>query len=295
MKKLFFIISLLIEVTALSFNLFAFSSVEEINKYLSKQNLILSEVDTLYYLADTTKFYDEYKIATEIYNIHTRFTPPESWEYYRIKEVKLLFSTMVIGDTLKKIGFFKDTLNYLVYQQNINVVLDSSDVYPNWYTVIIPDDFPSISGEIEVPVYLINELTLCIPKSNYNSGNTLGFFETSQKWGKTGDYPIKLIIERSFTDVKEDKSQNFDYMLYQNFPNPFNPDTRIKYTLKSSGRAKIIVYDLAGKEVNILIDEYKNAGSYEVTFTPKNLSSGIYYYKFFINNYMTAKKMIHLK
>lgn len=120
MKKLFFIISLLIEVTALSFNLFAFSSVEEINKYLSKQNLILSEVDTLYYLADTTKFYDEYKIATEIYNIHTRFTPPESWEYYRIKVVKLLFSTMVIGDTLKKIGFFKDTLNYLVYQQNIN-------------------------------------------------------------------------------------------------------------------------------------------------------------------------------
>ncbi|MHB1687761.1 MAG: T9SS type A sorting domain-containing protein [Ignavibacteriaceae bacterium] len=295
MKKSFFIILLLTEVAALSFNLFVFASVKEINKYSAQQNLISSEVDTLYYLPDTAKFDDQYTISTEIYNIHTRFFPPDGWEYYKVKEVKLLFSSMVIGDTLKKIGFFKDTLNSLVYQQNINVVLDSSDVYPNWYTVIILNDFPTISGEIEVPVYLINVFTLCIPKSNYNSGNTLGFFEASQKWGKTGDYPIKLIIERSFTDVKEDKSQNFDYMLYQNFPNPFNPDTRIKYTLKSSGRAKIIVYDLAGKEVNVLINEYKNAGSYEIKFTPKNISSGIYYYKLFINNYMITKKMIYLK
>ncbi|MHB9013091.1 MAG: T9SS type A sorting domain-containing protein [Ignavibacteriaceae bacterium] len=295
MEKSFFIILLLTEVTALSFNLFVFASVKEINKYSAQQNLISSEVDTLYYLPDTAKFDDQYAISTEIYNIHTRFFPPDGWEYYKVKEVKFLFSSMVIGDTLKKIDFFKDTLNSLIYRENINGVLDSSDVYPNWYTVIIPNDFPAISGEIEVPAYLINVFTLCIPKSYYNSGNTLGFFEASQKWGKTGDYPIKLIIERSFTDVKEDKSQNFDYMLYQNFPNPFNPDTRIKYTLKSNGHAKIIVYDLAGKEVNVLIDEYKNAGPYEIKFTPKNLSSGIYYYKLFINNYMITKKMIYLK
>jgi cyclophilin family peptidyl-prolyl cis-trans isomerase len=77
-----------------------------------------------------------------------------------------------------------------------------------------------------------------------------------------------------------------EYALYQNFPNPFNPSTTIKYALpqaQSGGKSlysvKMIVYDLLGRKVAELVNEEKPPGFYEVTFDAGNLSSGIYFYR----------------
>jgi hypothetical protein len=85
------------------------------------------------------------------------------------------------------------------------------------------------------------------------------------------------------------------YVLHQNFPNPFNPATQITYVLPKSEIATIKVYDMLGKVVKILVDEYKTAGSYMVTFDAGDLSSGIYFYELQTANYSETKKMLLMR
>jgi hypothetical protein len=69
------------------------------------------------------------------------------------------------------------------------------------------------------------------------------------------------------------------YELEQNYPNPFNPSTRISYTVKSSGKIRLSVFDVLGREVALLVDDVRNAGRYEAVFTGAGLPGGIYLYK----------------
>ena len=85
------------------------------------------------------------------------------------------------------------------------------------------------------------------------------------------------------------------YTLSQNFPNPFNPETKIKFNLPSSAEIIIKVYDIRGKEIKTLINEYKQAGTYEVEFNASNLPSGVYFYKMISGSYSETKKMILLR
>ncbi len=83
--------------------------------------------------------------------------------------------------------------------------------------------------------------------------------------------------------------------LSQNYPNPFNPITSIKYIIDSRQFVNLKVYDLLGREVATLVNEEKPAGTYEIEFDAKNLSSGIYFYKLQSGSFVDSKKMIYLK
>jgi hypothetical protein len=83
--------------------------------------------------------------------------------------------------------------------------------------------------------------------------------------------------------------------LAQNYPNPFNPSTEISFTLAKSEKVKLSVYNLLGKEVAVLVNGMRNAGSQTVTFDAKNLSSGVYFYKLEAGSTVLAKKMMLLK
>lgn len=69
------------------------------------------------------------------------------------------------------------------------------------------------------------------------------------------------------------------YKLQQNYPNPFNPETVIRYELAAAGQVKLAVYNLLGQEIQTLVDNKQNAGSYEISFKAAGLSSGVYFYK----------------
>ena len=86
-----------------------------------------------------------------------------------------------------------------------------------------------------------------------------------------------------------------DFILYQNYPNPFNPQTVISYKIRARSNVVIKVNDVLGKEISTLVNEEKDAGTYEVTFNGDELPSGIYYYKIIIGNFSDTKKMILLK
>jgi len=85
------------------------------------------------------------------------------------------------------------------------------------------------------------------------------------------------------------------YELYQNYPNPFNPVTTIRYDLPQDGQVTIDIFDILGQRVTTLVNEYKRADRYEVTFTSTGLASGVYIYQLRVNDFVTSKKMILLR
>ncbi|MFO7524444.1 MAG: T9SS type A sorting domain-containing protein [Ignavibacteriaceae bacterium] len=85
------------------------------------------------------------------------------------------------------------------------------------------------------------------------------------------------------------------YMLYQSYPNPFNPSTTISWQSPVGNHQTIKVFDVLGKEIATLVDEYKPAGGYEVEFDANRLASGVYFYQLRIGDYVSVKKMILIK
>lgn len=85
------------------------------------------------------------------------------------------------------------------------------------------------------------------------------------------------------------------FELKQNYPNPFNPVTSIEYDIPKNSNVKITVYDNTGKEVSVLVNEFKQAGKYSSSFNAMNLSSGVYFYRIQAEDYSEVKKMTLLK
>jgi hypothetical protein len=85
------------------------------------------------------------------------------------------------------------------------------------------------------------------------------------------------------------------YSLSQNYPNPFNPTTNIKFSIVNSGDVKLVVYDIMGKEVQTLVNERLQPGTYEATFGGSMLNSGVYFYKLITNSFTETKKMLMIK
>lgn len=89
----------------------------------------------------------------------------------------------------------------------------------------------------------------------------------------------------------------------QNYPNPYNPTTKIKFSIANVGdedfrplqTVKLIVYDILGREIETLVNEYLKPGNYEAEFNAKGFTSGVYYYRIESGNFSDTKKMILLK
>jgi hypothetical protein len=118
----------------------------------------------------------------------------------------------------------------------------------------------------------------------------------------------KITIPDSVVSINENETLIPNkFKLYQNFPNPFNPSTKIKYEIPSfiAGETKqssvtLKIYDLLGNEMATLVDEQKSAGTYEVEFSSytgevQNLTSGVYFYQLRAENFIETKKMILMK
>ena len=97
------------------------------------------------------------------------------------------------------------------------------------------------------------------------------------------------------TGINPDLQSPSEYMLSQNYPNPFNPVTSINYSIAVPGNVKLTVYNVLGKEVSVIVNEFKSQGSHSVNFNGNNLSSGMYYYKLESGNYSETRKMMLIK
>ncbi len=97
------------------------------------------------------------------------------------------------------------------------------------------------------------------------------------------------------TGIYGNETGIINFNLYQNFPNPFNPETKIKFELNQTGFVTLKVFNIKGDEIKTLVKEKLNSGSYETVFDGAALPSGLYFYKLEINGSGVTKKMLLIK
>jgi hypothetical protein len=114
----------------------------------------------------------------------------------------------------------------------------------------------------------------------------------------TGVIPVNGIsfIDAGVTDVRQaDNTIPDNFNLEQNYPNPFNPATQINYSIPSSQKVVLKVYDELGRETATLVNREQSAGNYIVNFNASGLASGVYFYRLQAGSYVQMKKMILMK
>jgi len=93
----------------------------------------------------------------------------------------------------------------------------------------------------------------------------------------------------------EEEINEFDFALFNNYPNPFNPTTRINWQSPVGSWQTLKVYDVLGREVATLLNEWKEAGRYSIVFDASKLASGVYIYQLRVNDFVASKKFLMIK
>lgn len=155
------------------------------------------------------------------------------------------------------------------------------------YTVVI--GAASAYTKFDLPIFWA---TSDSPDSCYIAFETTGY--PSFHAGTT--YYVDDISFEPVTAIDQGrKSVPVRFQLDQNFPNPFNPTTEIRFAVPSSGLVTLIVYDALGREVRTLVNKVEQPGSHEVEFNAANLPSGIYFYRLRAGSSVSVKKLVLLK
>jgi hypothetical protein len=180
------------------------------------------------------------------------------------------------------------------------------------YSVSIPPGAPSVDVSVTSEGDPVEGLTCVVVKDSILYG--VSITDTLGNATVTLDPPItelgnaeliisgynclpssySLIITSTEDDGNKVLAPN-ETTLYDNYPNPFNPSTNIRFSISVQLFTTLKVYDVLGNEVATLVNEEKPVGSYEVNFNASMLASGIYYYRLTAGNFAETKRMILLK
>ncbi len=125
----------------------------------------------------------------------------------------------------------------------------------------------------------------------------IGFsFSSHAPWADLGWYVDDVTVSGYVaSDVRALIEVPKQYMLGQNFPNPFNPTTMIRYAIPGAGDVRLEVYDVLGRVVAELVDERQSPGTYQAILDGAALSSGVYFYRLTVGNYSVTKSMLLLR
>jgi len=129
----------------------------------------------------------------------------------------------------------------------------------------------------------------------YSVGDTVVTAKVDDGHGGTDTQTYTLHVHPSVGIDSETNQVPQQYVLHQNHPNPFNPSTKIKYSVPQSSNIVIKVFNILGKEIETLVNEEKPIGNYEIEFNTTQLPSGVYLYSLTAGNFVEIKKMILMK
>ncbi len=124
--------------------------------------------------------------------------------------------------------------------------------------------------------------------SDKNVSSGINYYRLKQI-DNNGQFRYSQVIEVSGTSLVHGFSLN------QNYPNPFNPTTVINYEIPKEGLVSLKVFDITGREVSTLVNQFQDAGTHSITFNASNLSSGIYFYELKTGSYDSIKKLMLIK
>jgi hypothetical protein len=177
---------------------------------------------------------------------------------------------------------------YIVKRAYANV-----NTVPAYYQIIADDYFLTGSD----PEFIDNEIWInCFP---YHHSMVVRYkviaVDNDNKQSVPSDFVASPIDGINLPDNFSINLAPKEFILNQNYPNPFNPVTNIKYDLPKDVFVSIKVYDLLGREIKTLVNEFKNAGSYLVSFNGSEFASGIYFYRIQAGSFIQVKRMVLIK
>ena len=153
---------------------------------------------------------------------------------------------------------------------------------------------------------VLNELPISIPSKDSVTLNVMfkpdveGYYQEKLNVRSVNDTmlickQVYLIGSTTFVSVEDRVNRPLQFLLSQNFPNPFNPITTIKYSITEMSKVSLTIYNLLGEKVATLVNEEKVAGNYSVEFNAASLPSGVYFYRLQAGDFISTKKMILMK
>jgi len=169
----------------------------------------------------------------------------------------------------------------------MNMVLNGPAENIKWYV-----DWGTYETSIMINARLFNDGLEAkgyeLEWSEWHEGHSWG------SWRAHLDIALEYFFPKT-VDVSDEESIPEEYFLSQNFPNPFNPTTTIKYSVPENSLVTLKVFDIIGNEIESLVNEEKSVGRYEVKLNANNLASGVYFYQIRAGSFIETKKMILLK
>ena len=113
--------------------------------------------------------------------------------------------------------------------------------------------------------------------------------------GELSDTLDVIVLVEEQTSVNDQSILTESYSLYPNYPNPFNPNTKIEFRIANFGFVSLKVYDVLGNEIATLVNNELPEGEYEIEFDAPGLPNGIYFYQLKAGDFIQTKKMVLLK
>ena len=209
--------------------------------------------------------------------------------------------------------------------QNLKITVNSPSATLTW----APSTEPNVKNGGSYKIYRVSVSSTASEPSNssytllttvpaYSGGNPVTSYTDEQFWMGGGNfkmyYEITAVDNASQESTRSNSTWAYttlqpykknvgkevanaitEYKLSENYPNPFNPSTVINYQIPTSGKVTLKVYDVLGKEIATLVNENKEAGSYNVNFNASNLPSGVYVYKIESGSFIKSQKMMLVK
>ena len=181
--------------------------------------------------------------------------------------------TLVFPSTCQ-VNYYVDSFDFLQHRACGQIVT---------YAVIHPHDSVTWSAP-DLPPYPVTRDTLAIG-SHAVVGEVIRYWISDTIW-------IKVRLE---TEVRDSETKSREYFLEDNYPNPFNPSTRIAFGIPKTTMVQLRVIDALGRDVATIVNGERSAGVYEVMWNASNVPSGIYFYRLQAGEFVETKKMIVLK
>lgn len=203
--------------------------------------------------------------------------------------------------------------------QFLRTLVNNNFVTLSWEPNIEPDMYPNGKYKIYRGYTTNNQppnnYSLIATINAYNGSNPVNSWTDPDIFGGSGTqklfYRIVAVDNSNLHSVSSDWDWVYwdksiqkgnannsiinNYMLYPNYPNPFNPLTTIQYDIKEAGIVQLKVYDILGNEIADLVNEYKERGTYRINFNAEHLPSGVYIYSIKVNDFIQNQKMTLLK
>jgi murein DD-endopeptidase MepM/ murein hydrolase activator NlpD len=234
-------------------------------------------------------------VKAEDYVGASRWQQPAFCSYYwlnRLPEDTTVFPR-TLGHILNHTYPFYETTHFepyatVLYKRDALLLAPSwMDTTRNYYHILTNNNGDSLID--------LSEANLAFPTENYPAGNYRLFVQVYDEWGNSAldSQDVRFRNGTFVPDISEVIPREFQ--LEQNYPNPFNPATIIHYSIPQANWVTLTVYDVLGRRVEMLVNQYQLAGGYAMVFEGDRLPSGIYFCRLRAGDIVKTRKMILMK